>query len=370
MLSLGFEPRIAGGLFLLGLSLGGCLNPMNWALYKDVLLLDVTQIVPYAVVLAAIFFLVACAYLLVYVAGRQGWRGQLWPMASLVLLAAVLGMVATRLPAVWVVLKHLAAGLLLIALAILALLLVWRIVLVLLLPRDRQTGWLSQSDNWLAGASVLVPLLMLLWSSLHASIVGRDHAVISIGILTALATGIVFCALGSLTRDGAAANRVMRALFEGVTSGGPAVVLLIGIGLLLKATTLPYVASSFAPWLSRLPVGTPAGFVLVFFVLSPLALYRGPLNLYGMGSGIVGIISGSGVMAAGLIMVAFFAVGMLQGVCDPTNTHNVWIANFCKVPVTDLTRLTVPWVLAIVLLGLLAGAAMYGASFGSVPVSI
>jgi len=269
-----------------------------------------------------------------------------------------------------VVLKHLAAGLLLIALAILALLLVWRIVLVLLLPRDRQTGWLSQSDNWLAGASVLVPLLMLLWSSLHASIVGRDHAVISIGILTALATGIVFCALGSLTRDGAAANRVMRALFEGVTSGGPAVVLLIGIGLLLKATTLPYVASSFAPWLSRLPVGTPAGFVLVFFVLSPLALYRGPLNLYGMGSGIVGIISGSGVMAAGLIMVAFFAVGMLQGVCDPTNTHNVWIANFCKVPVTDLTRLTVPWVLAIVLLGLLAGAAMYGASFGSVPVSI
>jgi hypothetical protein len=370
MLSLGFEPRIAGGLFLLGLSLGGCLNPMNWALYKDVLRLDVTQIVPYAVVLAAIFFLVACAYLLVYVAGRQGWRGQLWPLACLVLLAALIGIVATRLPAAWTVLKQVTAGLLLAVLAVLALLLALRLVMVLLLPRDRQTGWLGQPDNWLAGASVLVPLLMLLWSSLHASIVGRDHVSISIGILTALATGIVFCALSSLTRDGAAANRVMRALFEGITSGGPAVVLLIGIGLLLKATTLPFVASSFAPWLSRLPVGTPAGFVLVFFLLSPLALYRGPLNLYGMGSGVVGIISGSGVLAAGLIMVAFFAVGMLQGVCDPTNTHNVWIANFCRVPVTDLTRLTVPWVLAIVLLGLLAGAAMFGASFGSVPVSI
>jgi hypothetical protein len=52
---------------------------------------------------------------------------------------------------------------------------------------------------------------------------------------------------------------------------------------------------------------------------------------------------------------------MLQGVCDLTNTHNVWIANFCKVPVNDLTRASLPWVLAIVLMGLVAGAVMFGA---------
>jgi hypothetical protein len=78
-----------------------------------------------------------------------------------------------------------------------------------------------------------------------------------------------------------------------------------------------------------------------------------------MGAPVVGIIHGSGILESSLIMVAFLSVGMLQGVCDPTNTHNVWISSFCKVPVAELTRHTLPWVLAIVLLGLTAGALMF-----------
>ena len=155
----------------------------------------------------------------------------------------------------------------------------------------------------------------------------------------------------------------MKALFDGVAAAGPAVVLLIGVGLLLKATNLEAVKQSFEPLMQALPVGTMPGFIIVFFILSPLALYRGPLNLYGMGSGVVGIISGSAILSGGLVMVAFFSVGMLQGVCDPTNTHNVWIANFCKVPVNELTRASFPWVLAIVLLGLIAGALMFSGGF-------
>jgi hypothetical protein len=69
------------------------------------------------------------------------------------------------------------------------------------------------------------------------------------------------------------------------------------------------------------------------------------------------------LVGSGLLMAAFFSVGMLQGVCDPTNTHNVWIANYCRVPVNELTRLLVPWVLVIVLAGLAAGAAMFGGGF-------
>jgi len=367
LFSLGYEPRIAGGLFLLGLSLGGCLNPMNWAGYRDVLKLELAVIVPYAVTLAALFFLVTCVFLLVSVSGRRGWLRQLPALLALLIVAAGLGAVIAYLPAVWLTLKHAIAALLLVILALLMLLLLIRTLLLLARRGAAQAGarsWVSEPGNWLAGGSVLVPLLLLLWSTLHASLVGADHARYSIGILTALTAGILFCALASLSRDGAAANRLMRALFEGVTSGGPAIVLLIGIGMLLKATTLPVVTASFRPVFESLPVGNITGFVAVFFVLSPLALYRGPLNLYGMGSGVIGIINQANVLGASLIMAGFFAVGMLQGVCDPTNTHNVWIANFCKVPVTDLTRLTLPWVLAIVLLGLLAGAAMFSGEFG------
>jgi hypothetical protein len=318
------------------------------------------------VTLAALFFLVTCAFLLVTFAGGRGWLRQLPALLLLLVIAGGIGAIVAYLPEIWLVIKHLIAGLLLVLLALLGLLLVIRTALLITRRGDEASGaqsWTSEPGNWLAGGSVLVPLLLLLWSTLHANLVGADNVRYSIGILTALTAGILFCALASLSRDGAAANRLMRALFEGVTSGAPAIVLLIGIGMLLKATTLPVVAASFKPVFESLPVGNITGFVAVFFVLSPLALYRGPLNLYGMGSGVIGIIKESGVLANSLTMSAFFAVGMLQGVCDPTNTHNVWIANFCKVPVTDLTRLTLPWVLMIVLLGLLAGALMFGAEF-------
>jgi H+/gluconate symporter-like permease len=359
MFSLGFEPKVAGALFLFGLSLGGCLNPVNWKLYIDVLGLASAQIIPFALVMAAIFFMVACAFLLVHLAGPAERKRQFWPLLALVLAGMVVYIVIANFPAVWLAFKHALAGLLLACLGGLTLLLLLKLVL-LWFRRDAPDGWHNRPDNWLVAASVLVPLLLLLWSTLHTSLVGEAAAGINIGILAALTAGILFAALASLAHDGANANRVMKALFEGVAQGGPAIVLLIGIGLLLQATALPQVAGSFTPLLASLPLRNPFWFVVLFFVLSPLALYRGPLNLYGMGSGVVGIIAGSAILPAGLTLVAFFAVGMLQGVCDPTNTHNVWIANFCKVPVGELTRITLPWTLAIVLAGLCAGAVMSG----------
>ena len=359
MFSLGFEPKVAGALFLFGLSLGGCLNPVNWKLYIEVLGLESGQIIPFALVMAAVFFVVACCFLLVHLSKRNEWRRQFWPLSSLVLFAVLLYVIANLFPVVWLGFKNFLAGLLLAVLAALGLLLVIKLLLLTAINISKP-AWYNRPDNWLTGSAVLVPLLLLLWSTLHASLVGTDAAVLSVGILTALTTGLVFAALAALTTDGANGNRLMKALFEGVSQAGPAVVLLIGIGLLLKATSLPQVAGSFTPLLASLPLSQPGWFIVLFFILSPLALYRGPLNLYGMGSGVVGIISGSAILPAGLTMVAFFSVGMLQGVCDPTNTHNVWIANFCKVPVGELTRLTMPWTLVIVLAGLCTGVVLLG----------
>jgi hypothetical protein len=360
MFSLGFTPRAAGGLFLLGLSLGGCLNPVNWQLYIDVLHLRQNQIIPFALTLAGMFFLVSCAYVLAVTADRRSVVRNVLALAVILILVAAAAVLLFRVPAVAHVFGQVLDVAMLALLALLTALLGVRLALQALL-RAAARGWLNASDNWLASASVLVPLLLLLWSNVRGGS-GANAAAPLIPILTALLAGIAFCALASYTRA-AGANSTMRALFEGIGQAAPAVVLLIGIGLLLQATSLPHVVASFSPWLARLPVSTPWGFLATFFVLSPLALYRGPLNLYGMGSGVVGIISAAGVLSPPLIMTAFFSVGMLQGVCDPTNTHNVWVASFCRVPVGELTRVTIPWVLAVVLLGLAAGAAMYSAGF-------
>lgn len=374
MFSLGFEPKVAGGLFLLGLSLGGCFNPVNWQAYVSILGLTPAQIVPFAATLAVLFFIICCAYLLRYTtSSARDVARQLIALAVVVVIGAGLAYVVLAQPAAWEWIKRILATLMLILLALLALLLLARLAgIAFHIAMGRSlAGELAKVANWLTGAAILVPLLLLLWSTLHANLAAGEP-LIQVPILTALAAGVLYSALASWTGDGAGINRTMRALFDGVTQAGPAVVLLIGIGMLLKATALPQVADSLSPWIARLPYSTPLGFVAVFFVLSPLALYRGPLNLYGMGAGLLpllagqgatGIISGSTVLAPALIMAAFFSVGMLQGVCDPTNTHNVWIGNFCKVPTAELTRLTLPWVLVVVLLGLVAGAAMFAAGF-------
>lgn len=377
LFALGFEPKLAGGLFLLGLSLGGCFNPVNWQAYVDLLNLSASQIVPFASVLAGIFFLVCCAYLALFTISSLKQLARNFALLVLPLILAVtIGWLIWYQPGLWHAVKIALCLSLLALLCLLTVALILRLVMLglsLAWPRIRSSS-LLKPDNWLTGAAMLVPLCLLLWTSLQSNIYG-SAAVVQIPILSALACGVIYCALASWTPAGGNLNRLMRALFEGVTQAGPAVMLLIGIGILLKATALPAVASSLKPWIAALPLNVPAGFIIVFTLLSPLAMYRGPLNLYGMGAGLmellagtgerlpVGIISGSQVLAPVLVMVAFFAVGMLQGVCDPTNTHNVWIANYCKVPTAELTRITWPWVLVVVLLGLLAGAIMFRASF-------
>jgi hypothetical protein len=368
LLSLGFEPKIAAGLMLLALSLGGTLNPVNWQQYVSILKLTTPQIVPYALVLAGIYFAVCVVFLLRHTAHGSRPAQLLGPPLALTAVAAGLTVLVLYFPAGWDSLKHGLAWLLAGLLGLLALLLLVRLARVAAGMRGSAAGDAPapapalRPDNWLAAAAILVPLLLLLWASLEANLHGADDA-LDIPINTALLCGIVFALLASHSADGTSGNRLMRALHEGVTSAAPAVMLLLGIGMLLKATGLLPVRSAFAPLVAALPIKSPPGYVATFTLLSPLALYRGPLNLYGMGSGIMGILSGASLVSSGLLMVAFQAVGQLQGVCDPTNTHNVWIANFCRVPVNDLTRLLFPWVAVIVFAGLVAGAAMFHKGF-------
>lgn len=356
MFSLGFEPRTAASILLFGLSLGGCLNPVNWAAYTAMLSLSPSQIIPFAALMAGLFFLVCCVYLLFALArGRSAGAAALW-VVIIAALAGALGATARLVPSVWSTVKLGLWQLLAASLVAMALLLVYRLAALIY---GRQAG-LTRPDNWVAAAAPLLPLLLLLWAGLGANL--HPETAFQVPLNAALLLGIAYSALASAT-PATSASALMRALHEALPAAGPAVMLLLGIGMLLKATMAPEVAAAMQPFFARLPVATPLSFVAVFFLLSPLALFRGPLNLYGMGSGLAGIIAGTGALAGPLVMVALFAVGMLQGVCDPTNTHNVWVANFCRVSTGEILRHTIPWVLATVLLGLCAGALLFMPAF-------
>ena len=217
--------------------------------------------------------------------------------------------------------------------------------------------------HWASYAIPLVPLLLIL--------------VFGMPFVAAFLVGILY-AMASTYRKGIL-NLTSRAVIEGAASVAPAVALMIGIGMLLSAILGPTLAGPGQYWHAANPPGTEwpvladmkplvravtpsswLGYVAVFTALGPLALYRGPLNVWGLGYGVGGVLLATGV-PPGAVMGLLMSLGMIQGISDPTNTANVWLANEVRLDVTTLMWRTLPyaWVMAAVGL-VVAGLRFWG----------
>lgn len=71
------------------------------------------------------------------------------------------------------------------------------------------------------------------------------------------------------------------------------------------------------------------------------------------------ILIAAGLIPAIAVLAAAMAIVQLQNVCDPTNTHNVWVANYVGVRVEELTKSTILTMIAICFVGLIIGALMF-----------
>ena len=277
----GIRPKSAAGIFLFAIALGGGWNLANWGLYEDLLKLPVSNIATYAAITNACLLVAGIAYLLIH----------------------------TRRPRV-----------------------TW--------------GLPSGADPLVrakvSGPALLTPLvpvaLIFVFKFLNlltlGHVAGRDfdiNAALTIGALYGVWT----------TRPRGALNTLMGAISEGIASVAPVIGLMIGIGMAVTVLMAPPVEAAMDPVLHAIVPTSPVGYVLFFGLLSPLALYRGPLNLYGLGAGIAVIMTA--ILPKELVMGALMATGLIQGVCDPTNTHNTWIGEFLGVEVSDVLKSTLPY---------------------------
>ncbi len=135
----------------------------------------------------------------------------------------------------------------------------------------------------------------------------------------------------------------MAAAIRGVEDVAPAIVLFIGIGMLLTATKAPQFMAALQPLVATQALRNPAVFVVIFGLLSPLVLYRGPLNPFGVGIAVFTVLLAAHVFPPLVLVAAIMAVVQVQNVCDPTNTANVWVANFTGVPIAEITKRTLPY---------------------------
>ncbi len=331
MLSLGISSVTAGSLFLFGISLGGMFNIASWALYMDVLQLNQSQIIQFVLPFSMIFSSIVVAFLLIELRNRKNIKYAAICMVVIGAAFYALQQIPKDIGAKGIKVADqnslIVAGVSILLLAAYAIF------------RDKQN---TQSNPSLALLTPILPLVLVLFFSWD--------------FIPAFMFGITFCTLITWKRN--SINVLTRSIIDGITAVIPAIVLMMGIGMLINSVSHKAVTDAIKPLLEAAIPTQPLPYVIVFTIIAPLALYRGPLSLWGMGSGLVTIVRQLNTLTSSAIMSMLLSVGQLQGICDPTNTANIWIATYLNTDTQVLLRRTLPYAWAATVFGLLLSVSL------------
>lgn len=290
LLTIGIPPLSTACIFLMSYSTGIAVNPIQWQLFSSIFGVSTSMIRSYALVMMAINF-VATIILILVQFKRDGIR---------------YGLSAQR-------------------------------------PQSEAGDGETQSlPKGLRGVlSVITPLIPIILVAFF------DVPVIA-AFLIALIWIAIFC-LGSFTRT---IQLLTKTCYEGITDAGPAVILFVGIGMVLAATDHPTVAGVLNPVISVVTPQNAVVFSLFFILLAPLSLYRGPLHINGLGSGVAGLMIAGGLIPLPALFGAFFSLDRVNVPGDPTNTMNVWTANFVGCDTVGILKRLLPYVWIVAALGI------------------
>lgn len=358
LVSVGVGPLTTVGIFLLGISIGGTLNVGNWALYTEVMKLKPEQVRPFALIIFAIVFALSLVYITV-----QLWRdGHDLNLKKLAFNGAAILALGAGGVALWGLglseeLRSLFMG----GVGALFTLLKWLCgaglaALLGLVGYRAAKGQNHKGEvHWSAFFGPVLPLLLIL--------------LYNVNFVAAFVIGLLYVFLATWRRGHL--NVLIQSCLEGSAMVMPAVILMFGIGMILIAIMGPGgdlpkeafphgwpVLQLIQPLVQAVIPKHPLVYVGLFSLLAPLALYRGPLNLWGMGFGLATVFLASGLPPAA-VMGLLMSVGQVQGISDPTNTQNVWLANEMRVDVQKVLWNTLPYAWGAAWLGLMASASLY-----------
>lgn len=300
MMSLGIPRKLAGTLFILAFATGFIFNPILFTLYRQLLGLSDTEALPaqvstFAFILLGLMLIMVVAYALI-AAKRSG---------EMLLMSAISKDE--------------------------------------LLKRDK-----SKPVPTLALLTPVIPLVLFF---------GFNYLGLKLDFISSFIVGSLYGVGTTNWRN--SIKTLTSSAIKGIEDGAPAAILMMGIGMLLNALNLPLIKTALEPLILALPFQSTIFYIAFFGLLSPLALYRGPLNIFGIGIGLFTIMFGTAVLPPLALLAAIMCVVQLQNVCDPTNTHSVWIANFVGVQVEDFTKETLLPMMLVCIIGLVISMLMF-----------
>ena len=213
----------------------------------------------------------------------------------------------------------------------------------------------GKNDKKVPAAALIAPVIPIVTVFIFKAVWGFGAA--DKGMLDAVGSSIFGFILASLyailmTHPGRTVNLFSGSIVEGIQDIAGVIFLFIGIGMLVSSVTSPAVAVLLNPVINGLVPSGKMGFLIFFAALSPLALYRGPLNMFGMGAGVAALLMSLKILPVAALAGAFVAVQYVQAVSDPTNSQNVWTAEYSGEETSSILKATLPytWLMCVAML--------------------
>jgi hypothetical protein len=153
-------------------------------------------------------------------------------------------------------------------------------------------------------------------------------------------------------------NMLVTAFHDAGKDAAPPIGLCIGIGMALRAVGAPTTQAKIAPLMEAITPGTVLGLLIFAAVLAPLVLYRGPLNAYGLGAGLLVSMIALGHLSPVVLGIVFYALCRWANDGCPTSTVVVYASNFVGSDSVTVTNQIFHWrwiitVVTLVAIGLI-----------------
>ncbi|WP_460053951.1 hypothetical protein [Pseudolactococcus yaeyamensis] len=207
----------------------------------------------------------------------------------------------------------------------------------------------SNADTQLNGIVVIVPFIPILmvalfkWQPVPAFIMG-----IFLGLLLTK----------NLNGYKLAVTKAQKTLYDGVADSG------LLIGMLYSVNIFQAAAKQIAPILKDLLgdfiPNSPIILLIAFAILAPLALFRGPLMVFGSGIALVSILQSMGTFDEKFLFILFMIppVSIVASSC-PTQSWTMWALNFVKVDTKEYIKSNLGWAWALTVACLAVGYFVY-----------
>lgn len=156
-----------------------------------------------------------------------------------------------------------------------------------------------------------------------------------------------------------AVEKIQKTLYDGIADSG------LLIGMLYSVNIFQAAAKQVSPILQNLLGGiiptTPVIILVAVCVLAPLALFRGPLMIWGSGIALVSILQAMGVFSEKFLFALFLIppVAIVASAC-PTQSWTMWGLSYGKLEPKQYIKTNLPWAWIILIIVEIVAYVMIG----------